>query len=129
MSQPWKKYYTEAARNFDVATMPYGTLVELINGAGEKYADRPAATTILPNGASATITYADFLNHAKNFAAYLREIAGLQRGETVALMTPNCIDFTIAAAGAFLAGAICTNINPLYTEPELEHRPGAVRRR
>ena len=122
MSRPWEKYYTEDAKNFDADNMPHGTLVELINDAGEKFAARSAATTILPNGATATITYGEFLEHAKNFAAYLRETAGLQRGETVALMTPNCIDFTIAASGAFLAGAVCTNINPLYTEPELEHQ-------
>ncbi len=122
MSRPWEKYYTDEAKNFDVETMPHGTLVDLINDAGKKYASRPAATTVLPNGATATITYSELLEHAKDFAAYLRESAGLQRGETVALMTPNCIDFTIAASGAFLAGAVCTNINPLYTEPELEHQ-------
>ncbi|MFP6747233.1 MAG: AMP-binding protein [Alphaproteobacteria bacterium] len=122
MSEPWRKYYTEDAKNFDVAKMPYATLVEMINDAGTKYASRRAATTILPNGASATISYGEYLEHAKDFAAYLRETAGLQRGETVALMTPNCIDFNIASSGAFLAGAICTNINPLYTAPELEHQ-------
>ena len=122
MSRPWEKYYTEAAKNFDVEKMPHSTIVGLINDAGAKYATRSAATTILPNGATATINYGDFLEHAKDFAVYLRESAGLQRGEVVALMTPNCIDFTIAASGAFLAGAACTNINPLYTAPELEHQ-------
>ncbi|MBL6951317.1 MAG: AMP-binding protein [Alphaproteobacteria bacterium] len=122
MSRPWEKYYTEAAKTFDADNMPHSTIVELINDAGAKYATRSAATTILPNGATATINYGDLLEHAKNFAVYLRESAGLQRGETVALMTPNCIDFTIAASGAFLAGAACTNINPLYTAPELEHQ-------
>ncbi len=122
MSEPWEKYYTEAAKNFDVATMPYATLVDMINGAGKTYASRTAATTILPTGASASITYEEYLEYAKDFAAYLREIVGLKRGETVALMTPNCIDFTIAASGAFLAGAVCTNINPLYTAPEMEHQ-------
>ncbi len=122
MAQPWEKYYTEEAKNFDVATMPYPTLVDMIIGSGTEYSSRPAATTVLPNGAAATISYAEYLESAKDFAAYLRETAGLQRGETVALMTPNCIDFTIAASGAFLAGAVCTNINPLYTAPEMEHQ-------
>ena len=122
MTQLWKKYYTEAARNFDVTKMEYATLAELINGAGGKYAGRPAATTILPNGAAATIDYGEYLERARDFAAYLREEVGLARGETVALMTPNCIDFTIASSGAFLAGAVCTNVNPLYTAPELEHQ-------
>ena len=55
MSQPWEKYYTESAKTFDVTTMPYATLVDMINGAGATYADRVAATTILPNGAEASI--------------------------------------------------------------------------
>ena len=122
MSRPWEKYYGETAKNFDADAMEHGTLVELINHAGAEFANRPAMTTVLPNGAATTLNYAEWLEHSKDFAAYLRETAGLQRGETVAMMTPNCIDFTIAAAGAFLAGAICTNINPLYTAPEMEHQ-------
>ncbi|MBT4689134.1 MAG: AMP-binding protein [Rhodospirillaceae bacterium] len=122
MSRPWEKYYTDEAKAFDVATMPYATIPAMINSAGAEFANRSAATTILPNGATATITYAELLSYANDFAAYLRETAGLQRGETVALMTPNCIDFNIASCGAFLAGAVCTNINPLYTAPEMEHQ-------
>ncbi|MDE0944230.1 MAG: AMP-binding protein [Alphaproteobacteria bacterium] len=122
MSRPWEKYYPQEAKDFDVGTMPYGTIPEMISVAGAKFANRSAATTILPNGAMATITYQELLSYANDFAAYLRETAGLQRGETVAIMTPNCIDFTIASCGAFLAGAVCTNINPLYTAPELEHQ-------
>jgi long-chain acyl-CoA synthetase len=122
MSRPWEKYYSETARNFDADAMAHGTLVELINHAGTEFANRPAMTTVLPNGAATTLHYAEWLEHSRDFATYLRETAGLQRGETVAMMTPNCIDFTIAAAGAFLAGAICTNINPLYTAPEMEHQ-------
>ena len=37
-------------------------------------------------------------------------------------MTPNCIDFVLAAFGVFKAGCICTNVNPLYTAPEVEHQ-------
>jgi long-chain acyl-CoA synthetase len=122
MSRPWEKYYTEAAKDFDAASLKQQTLVELINHSGNEFASRPAMTTVLPNGAATTLNYGEWLQHSKDFAAYLRETAGLQRGETVAMMTPNCIDFTIAAAGAFLAGAVCTNINPLYTAPEMEHQ-------
>ena len=63
MSQPWEKYYTESAKNFDVTSMPYATLVDMINGAGATYADRVAATTILPNGAETSITYQEYLDN------------------------------------------------------------------
>ena len=122
MAEPWEKFYTDEAKALDADALAHKTLVERINEAGRQYATRPAATTILPNGASATLTYEAYLERSRDFAAYLRERAGLKRGETVALMTPNCIDFTIATSGALLAGAVCTNINPLYTAPELEHQ-------
>jgi long-chain acyl-CoA synthetase len=57
-----------------------------------------------------------------DFAAWLREVAAVGPGDVVALMSPNCIDFCIAAFGIFKAGCICTNINPLYTAPEVEHQ-------
>ena len=41
---------------------------------------------------------------------------------TVALMTPNCVGFTVASMGVVKAGCKLTNVNPLYTEPELEHQ-------
>jgi long-chain acyl-CoA synthetase len=37
-------------------------------------------------------------------------------------MSPNCIGFVVATFGIFKAGCICTNINPLYTAPEMEHQ-------
>ena len=79
MSRPWEKYYPQEAKDFDVGTMPYGTIPEMISVAGAKFANRSAAITILPNGAMATITYQELLSYANDFAAYLRETAGLQR--------------------------------------------------
>jgi len=39
----------------------------------------------------------------------------------VAVMMPNCPQFIIAELGTWKAGGIVASINPLYTEPELEH--------
>jgi len=122
MTKPWEQYYTADAKNFDLADMPYRNLVDLINKSGVEYASRPAATTILPTGAHATITYGELLGYADDFAVYLREVVKVQADQTVAVMTPNCIDFAVASFGIFKAGCVSTNINPLYTAPELEHQ-------
>jgi long-chain acyl-CoA synthetase len=122
MTKPWEQYYTADAKNFNLADMPYRNLVDLINKSGVEYASRPAATTILPTGAHATITYGELLGYADDFAVYLREVVKVQADQTVAVMTPNCIDFAVASFGIFKAGCVSTNINPLYTAPELEHQ-------
>jgi len=122
MTKPWKQFYSDEAKNFDLANMPSQTLHELIDKAAAEYADRPALTTILPNGAMGTITYAQLLQASEYFAAYLRQVAGLKAGDVVALMSPNCIGFGIASLGIAKAGCISTNVNPLYTAPELEHQ-------
>ena len=47
---------------------------------------------------------------------------GLGTGDTVAIMSPNCIGFCVASFGLSLAGCVGTNVNPLYTPSELEHQ-------
>ncbi len=119
MSEPWRQHYPEAALNFDAAAIPERDLADLLDRAATEFAARPAATTILPNGAKATISYRELLEAANAFAVYLREIVRVEAGQTVAVMTPNCIDFAIATFGIFKAGCVSTNVNPLYTAPEL----------
>lgn len=122
MDQPWAQYYSEEARDFDLDKMGPQTLSGLLDAADASFGGRKALTTILPNGAEATITYAQLRENAECFAIYLREVAGLKAGDTVAVMTANCISFGIASMGIAKAGCISTNVNPLYTAPELEHQ-------
>ncbi|NRB36615.1 MAG: AMP-binding protein [Rhodobacteraceae bacterium] len=122
MTHPWEKYYSEAAKKFDLADMGPQTLGELVDYAADTYGDSAKFTTILPTGAEGSITFREFRSHVESFAAYLREVVGLKAGDTVALMTPNCIGFTVASMGIVKAGCKLTNVNPLYTEPEMEHQ-------
>lgn len=46
---------------------------------------------------------------------------GVGQGDRVALLLPNSPQAVIAQLGAWKAGAIVSPINPLYTEPEMEH--------
>ncbi|MCP5967193.1 AMP-binding protein, partial [Klebsiella pneumoniae] len=56
------------------------------------------------------------------FAAYLQEGLGLQKGDRVALMMPNLLQYPVALFGILRAGMIVVNVNPLYTPRELEHQ-------
>ncbi len=122
MKKPWTKYYSEEAKNFDLANMGAQTLGALLNVAVAKNGDKPAMTTILPTGAEATISYREMKVEAEAFAVYLRGVLKLAAGDTVAVMTANCIGFGVASMGIAKAGCISTNVNPLYTAPELEHQ-------
>jgi len=119
---PWIEFYPEAARNYDDSSIAYNHIAEVISLAAQKYGPRPAVSTQLPTGACTTLNFNDIDRLTSDFAAYLRELAGVEAGDVVALMSPNCIDFLLAVFGVFKAGCICTNINPLYTAPEMEHQ-------
>jgi long-chain acyl-CoA synthetase len=69
-----------------------------------------------------TITYAEYDRLARQFAAWLQGTAKLQRGDRIALMMPNVLQYPIAIYGALLAGLTIVNTNPLYTTRELEHQ-------
>jgi long-chain acyl-CoA synthetase len=122
VAKPWEVYYSAEAKRFDPAQLSEQTIPELARASVEKYGDRPALTTFLPSGAQTTITYRQLGAYSDHFAAYLREVLGLSQGDTVAVMSPNCIGFCVASLGIAKAGCIGTNINPLYTAAELEHQ-------
>lgn len=122
MEQRTTRIYSYEAQNFDLANMGAQKISDMLDASVRAYSDRKALTTILPNGAEASITFSELRRQAEYFAIYLREILKLNPGDTVALMTPNCIGFGLASLGIAKAGCISTNINPLYTAPEMEHQ-------
>jgi long-chain acyl-CoA synthetase len=56
------------------------------------------------------------------FACYLQSTLGLTRGERVAIMLPNILQYPVAMCGIFRAGLVVVNVNPLYTARELKHQ-------
>jgi long-chain acyl-CoA synthetase len=58
---------------------------------------------------------------SRAFAAYLQGL-GLNPGDRVAVMMPNCTQYPIAVAGILRAGLVLVNVNPLYTPRELAHQ-------
>src|SRR5690606_31270357 len=59
-------------------------------------------------------------DESQAFAAALAAL-GVQKGDRVALVLPNCPQFLIAQFGIWKAGGIVVAINPTYSERELEH--------
>ncbi len=82
---------------------------------------RFAAATAYSN-MGRSLTYAGIDEMSRGFAAWLQKEAGLAKGERVAIMMPNLLQYPIAIMGAHRAGCVVVNVNPLYTARELEHQ-------
>jgi long-chain acyl-CoA synthetase len=95
----------------------YSSLLELLQESCDRFADLPAYTSM-----GKTITYAEYDRLSRDFAAWLQQIAKLEKGDRIALMMPNVLQYPIALYGALRAGLIIVNTNPMYTTRELEHQ-------
>jgi long-chain acyl-CoA synthetase len=95
----------------------HGSVLEMLEGAMKRFADRPAFRCF-----GQTLTYADTDRLSRRFAAYLQGRLGVKKGDRIAVMLPNIPAFPIAMLGIVRAGAAQVNVNPLYTPRELEHQ-------
>ncbi|MBN9115215.1 MAG: AMP-binding protein, partial [Pandoraea sp.] len=100
----------------DIDTTRYTSLVQAFDEWIDKYRERIAFVSL-----GSEITYGEVARQAYAFAAWL-QAHGVQKGERVALMMPNCFQYPIGLFGTLIAGAVVVNVNPLYTVRELKHQ-------
>ena len=67
------------------------------------------------------LTFKEVYESALKFANYLRSL-GVEKGDRVAILLPNCPQSVIAYFGTMYAGGIVVQTNPLYTERELQYQ-------
>ena len=118
---PWKSSYPEFVPE-ELGPLPAPHLPEMIRQAAATYADTLAFTQCMPNGMNGSLSYRQIDSLSDDFASYLREVAGVQPGDRVALQMPNCLSYPVAAFGIAKAGAVMVNTNPLYTPSEMIHQ-------
>ncbi len=122
MSQkPWIAHYVKGCRA-EVPSLPYKSLGDLFLAKSRECSSDVAFRQVMPNGMHASMTYQQTLERAHSFATWLREEAGVQEGDRVAIQMPNCLAYPIAVFGTLLAGGVLVNTNPLYTPTEMEHQ-------
>ncbi|MFC1846783.1 long-chain fatty acid--CoA ligase [Chloroflexota bacterium] len=112
--KPWLGHYDKGVPP-TLHPYPVRTLIDVVSKAAHQRSDHHA---LLFQGAHLSYNELDRLSDA--FAAALVD-QGIQKGDRVALLLPNCPQFIIAELGVWKAGAIAALINPLYTENELKH--------
>ena len=116
MEKVWLKHYVDGVpETIDPGEMT--SLRDLIDDAMSRFADQPAYTNM-----GVTLSYADLERESTAFAAWLQKTAGLRKGERLALMLPNILQYPVALCAALRAGFVIVNVNPLYTARELRHQ-------
>jgi long-chain acyl-CoA synthetase len=118
MSQerPWLSSYPEGIPE-TINLEEYKSIVDVLNSACEKFSDRPAFSNL-----GKTLTYAEIDRLSTQFANYLLHELKLKKGDRVALMMPNILQYPIAIFGVLRAGLTVVNTNPMYTARELKHQ-------
>lgn len=116
MEKVWLKEYQEGVAH-EINVNEYKNIPHILDKAFEDFADKPAFTCM-----GKTFTYHEIDYLSKKFGSYLQNQFGLKKGDRVALMMPNILQYPIALMGVLRTGMIAVNVNPLYTAKELEHQ-------
>jgi long-chain acyl-CoA synthetase len=116
MSKIWHKHY-DAGVPSEINTDEYSSINDVLESGFSKFKNNPAFHNM-----GTTLTYNDIDLLSRKFASYLQNDLKLKKGDRVALMMPNILQYPIALFGILRAGMIAVNVNPLYTARELEHQ-------
>ena len=116
MEKVWLKRYP-ADVPAEIDPDQYTSLVEMFEQSVARFADQPAFINM-----GQVMTFRKLEERSRAFAAYLQNELGLKKGDRVALMMPNLLQYPIALFGVLRAGLVVVNVNPLYTPRELEHQ-------
>ena len=115
-ARPWLAHYPPGVpAEIDLDEFP--SIVSVMEHAIDRYRDKPAFANL-----GKTISYGDVDRLSGQLAAYLIGELHLKKGDRVAIMMPNCLQYPIATFGILRAGLTVVNVNPLYTPRELRHQ-------
>jgi long-chain acyl-CoA synthetase len=116
LDKAWLKSYPEGVPA-EVPDPPWRSVRDLIEHSFASHPERAAYSNM-----GTTLSYSDLNRLSMHFACYLQQELGLTRGERVAIMLPNVLQYPVAMCGIFRAGLVVVNVNPLYTARELKHQ-------
>lgn len=118
MDKIWiKNYQPGVPSTIEDQMEKYNSIPEILDESFKKYANKKAFHCM-----GSDLTYAEIDQLSQKFASYLQNNLGLNKGDRVAIMLPNILQYPIALLGTLRAGMVVVNVNPLYTPRELEHQ-------
>lgn len=116
MSKPWLASYPPGVPA-EIDSNRYRSLAHLAEESFAKFASRTAYVQM-----DKSLSFGELDRQSRAFGAWLQQRAGLKRGDRVAIMMPNVLQYPIALFGVLRAGGTVVNTNPLYTARELRHQ-------
>ncbi len=108
MNSPWPSQAPYAKHHFS----------DLLKRTAERLPDK----TAFIGGDESTYTFGKVWDATQRTARMLQDEAGVKKGETTAILAPNCPEYAVALHGSLLTGAKVTTLNPLYKEREVQHQ-------
>lgn len=116
MEKVWLKNYPSGVPA-EINPDSYNSLVDVFEQTCKEYKDLPAFYNL-----GVTLTFHEIYTLSEAFAAYLQSVLNLKKGDRLAIMLPNLLQYPVVVFGALRAGLTIVNVNPLYTAPELIHQ-------
>ena len=116
MEKVWLSHYP-AGVPAEVDLDAFASLPAVLQRSCQRFADRPAYSSM-----GQTMSYAELDRQSRAFAAWLQHDLSLRRGDRVALMLPNLLQYPVALFGVLRAGLVVVNVNPQYTPGELQEQ-------
>ncbi len=114
--RPWLTQYPPGVPA-EIDVNAYASVVSIFEEACARYAANTAFSSF-----GAKLDYGQLDRLSANFAAFLANEWKLGKGDRIAIMLPNLLQYPVALFGALRAGCTVVNVNPLYTARELEHQ-------
>ena len=115
MEKTWLKHYDPRV-SAEIDADRYASVVDIFEQSVKKFKNKEAFINM-----GHSISFEELDTLSAQFAAYL-QASGLKRGDAVAIMMPNLLQYPVAMFGILRAGMVVVNVNPLYTARELKHQ-------
>jgi long-chain acyl-CoA synthetase len=115
MERIWRAMYADNVKK-EVVEHPYSSLTEAFDSYCSQFPENVAFSNFGVN-----LSFSQLQQKVNDFAAYLQSHLGVSKGDRVAIMMPNLLQYPITLHAVLKCGAIVVNINPLYTPRELRH--------
>jgi long-chain acyl-CoA synthetase len=114
--RPWLEHYPAGIPS-QIDVDAYASVPDVLHEAFHRFRDHPAFSSF-----DRELSYAQVDEMSRQFAGYLVGELKLAKGDRIAIMMPNVLQYPIALYGALRAGLVVVNTNPLYTARELQHQ-------
>ncbi len=101
----------------EIGELAYASVGDYIHQCCTNFADAPALSNF-----GVQLDYAEYDQYGLAFAAYLQQKLNLVKGERLAVMLPNILQYPVVVLGALRAGLVVVNFNPFYSARELQQQ-------